>query len=308
MSFHKTAIKRMGEYKESALYLSNEIRAYTTKYRGQLRKHILPEPKWNLIETNLPYFEEIKRGTNEVSGLKIPKYFCHMTSSQAMAVNFFYPMIRHNKINSVLKAIGINNEVANPAQKIQFEYKSSIDGNRSSIDVYIPLMNERGVYVEVKFSESEFGRNQSKDWDNFYKKYYNAARVVFPDKVNEQDQESRRWCLSNYQIIRNTVHTLGEETNLALQKSRDPNIDSGKFLPYNYIVFLYPAHNKSLHYQVEKAHSSLADDHLRSHVILKHWEDLLNDLDHEMRGDSELELLGQEFRGKYFFWQAFPHF
>ena len=60
--------------------------------------------------------------------------------------------------------------------------------------------------------------------------------------------------------------------------------------------------NKSLHYQVEKAHSSLAEDHLRSHVILKHWEDLLNDLDHEMRGDSELELLGQEFRGKYFFW------
>lgn len=302
MSFHKDAIKSMEDYKERALYLSAEDRAFTTEYRGKLRKHILPKPKWNLTKTNQKYFEDIKRGTSNVSGLKIPKYFCHMTSSQAMAVNFFYPMIRHNKINSVLKAIGINNEVANPARKIQFEYKSSIDGNRSSIDLYIPLMNERGVYIEVKFSESEFGRNQSKDWDSFYKKYYNAARVVFPDVVNEQDQESRRWCLSNYQIIRNTVHTLGEETILALQNSRDPNIDSDKFIPKNYIVFLYPAHSKSLHSQVEKAHSSLADDHLRSHVILKHWEDLLNDLDPEMRGDSELELLGQEFRGKYFFW------
>lgn len=302
MSFHKDAIKSMEDYRESALYLSVEERAYTTEYRGKLRKHILPEPKCNLTKTNQTYFEDITRGTNDVSGLKFPKYFCHMTSSQAMAVNFFYPMIRHNKINSVLKAIGINNEVANPARKIQFEYKSSIDGNRSSIDAYIPLMNERGVYIEVKFSESEFGRNQSKDWDNFKKKYYNAARVVFPDVVNEQDQESRRWCLTNYQIIRNTVLTLGEETILALQNSRDPNIDTGKFLPNNYIVFLYPAHNKLLHSQVEKAHSSLADDHLRSHVILKHWEDLLNDLDPEMRGDSELGLLGQEFRGKYFFW------
>lgn len=302
MSFHQDAIKSMEDYKERGLYLSVEDRAFTTEYRGKLRKHILPKPKWNLTKTSQKYFEDIKRGTSDVSGFKIPKYFCHMTSSQAMAVNFFYPMIRHNKINSVLKAIGINNEVANPARKIQFEYKSSIDGNRSSIDLYIPLMNERGVYIEVKFSESEFGRNQSKDWDNFYKKYYNAAKVVFPNKVNEQDQESRRWCLKNYQIIRNTVHTLGEETILALQNSRDPNIDSDKLLPHYYVVFLYPAHNKSLHSQVEKAHSSLADDHLRSHVILKHWEDLLNDLDHEMRGDSELELLGQEFRGKYFFW------
>lgn len=301
MSFHKTAIEHMEKYKENACYLSDEIRAYTTEYRGKLRKHILPDPQWNFIETNLPYFELIKRGTNEVLGLKIPKYFCHMTSSQAMAVNFFFPLITHKKIDSVLKAIGIN-EMANSAQKIQFEYKSSIDGNRSSIDVYIPLMNERSVYIEVKFSEGEFGRNQSKDWDNFYKKYYNAARVVFPDIVNEQDKESRRWCLTNYQIIRNTVHILGEDTILALQNRREPYIDSVKFLPKNYSVFLYPAHNKSLLTQAVEAYSSLADGHLRAHVILKHWEDLLNDLDHEMRGDSVLELFGQEFRGKYFFW------
>ncbi len=303
MSFHKTAIKRMEDYKEKALYL-NGIRDYTTEYRGKSRKHILPDPKWNLIETNLPYFEEIKRGTNDVLGLKIPKYFSHMTSSQAMAVNFFFPLISHKKINSVLKALKIN-EMANPTQKIQFEYKSSIDGNRSSIDVYIPLMNERGVFIEVKYSEGEFGRNQSKDWSNFFKKYYNAARIVFPNKVNERDQESRRWCLNNYQIIRNIVHILGEETILALQNRRDPYLGADKFLPKNYSIFLYPAHNESLHTQAEKAYSTLVNDHLRSHVILKHWEELLNDLDHELRGDSRLELFSKEFREKYFFWDRY---
>jgi len=301
MSFHKTAIEHMVKHKENACYLSDEIKAYTTEYRGKLRKHILPDPKWNLIKTNLPYFEEIKRGTNDVTGLKIPKYFCHMTSSQAMAVNFFFPLITHKKINSVLKAIGIN-EMANPSQKIQFEYKSSIDGNRSSVDVYIPLMNKHGVYIEVKFSESEFGRNQSKDWDNFHKKYYNAARIVFPNNVNEQDQESRRWCLKNYQIIRNAVHILGEETILALQNRRDPYIVPNTFLPENYCVLLYPAHNKTVRTQAMEGYSSMVDDLLRSHVILKHWEDLLNDLDHEMRRDSILKLFGQEFRYKYFFW------
>jgi hypothetical protein len=245
MSFHKKAIEELSKYKQASKYFNSEVKAHTPVYRGKTRYHILPEPQWNLLESNLLYKDSIINGNNLFGKVKLPPYFCHMTSSQAMAINFFIPLIMNNQIELVLRAFGIG-ELLDPSKKIQFEYKSSIDSNRSSIDVYIPLLNSRGVYIEVKYSEGEFGRNQGKDWANFKRKYYNAARGIFPSQIHSNDQSTQKWCLTNYQIIRNAIHVLGENTVKTLQNIEFNSTSPMEIPPVNYVVFIYPSNNKTL--------------------------------------------------------------
>ena len=298
MIFREDAIKHMEKYKQNALYMPDKARSYTESYKGKVKKHILPEPKWNLLETNLQYFEEIER---DLSDLLEDKHFLHMNSSLAMTLNFFFPIIKREKIDSVLKALRIE-KPADPTQKVQFEYKSSIEGKetRTSIDVYIPLTGGEKVYIEVKFSEDKFGSYGDKKWPNFRKKYYDAAKLVFPGKIDNEDPKTRKWCFDNYQVIRNVIHILGEDMVIDLQNNKDPHIDLDQL---NYCVFLYPYHNEPLHKKSTEMPSLIANDRFRSHVIFKTWEDLLDDLIPEMILDPELRKIEKEFREKYFFWE-----
>jgi len=92
-------LEKLVEYKKTQKDLRN---LDSGTYRGKLYDHILPladkkyKNKANIIEY---YRDDFYK--SELSKIKYHKYFHHLNSSQAMCINFFYPLIKKEQLNIV---------------------------------------------------------------------------------------------------------------------------------------------------------------------------------------------------------------
>lgn len=105
----------------------------------------------NLIET---FQEEYLEYEKEIdTKIKRHMYFHHMNSSQAMCINFFYPLYKEGSLELITEYLGFKEEKVK-SNSVRFEETSKID----SIKGYRPTNFD--FYFETETGKKFFFRNQ----------------------------------------------------------------------------------------------------------------------------------------------------
>lgn len=124
----------------------------TYMYRGQeLRyEHILPKDQgWlNLLA---PYRTDIQRYLSARPAISLHRYFHHLNSSQAFALNLFFPYFENGGSSQLLAAMGCTGELSSwdPECIVDLDEGTNVDVTWQSGGIR--------TYCEVKLSEQEFG-------------------------------------------------------------------------------------------------------------------------------------------------------
>ena len=124
----------------------------TFVYRGRelTYDHILPKEKqWlNILE---PFREHIQRYLAARPEIKLHRYFHHLNSSQAFALNLFFPYFEGGGSSQLLSAMGATGEISS------WQPESIVDLTEgTNVDMIWQAGGTR-TYCEVKLSEQEFG-------------------------------------------------------------------------------------------------------------------------------------------------------
>lgn len=247
--------------KHMASYTTSEINDAVKggEFRGKNYPHILKKQNERL--NILPqYREEIFEGV--MKNIKPHMYFHHLNSSQAMCINFFYPLVKNNLMSVKLGEINPKGNWGDMSvcnfEKLsddELALKKSCPGfgEPTNFDFYLETLNGYEVSFEIKYTEAEFGKAE-KEKGVFCSKYnpkYEAYQSMMkPWIIKNRDKTD---FLNNYQLMRNL---------LFLQDSK------------RYVVFLIPKDNKKVAKQAEATKDWISDE-MRDHVVVLHWEDLL---------------------------------
>lgn len=156
--------------------------------------HILPKDlRWlNLLE---PIRTEVREYLERHPGVKLHKYFHHLNSSQAFALNLFFPYFEQRESVALLRAMGLRGEAAG----WQPEY--IVDATEgTNVDVMWYDAHGARTFCEVKLSEQEFGiakndRRHQQKLDEIYRPA--LIGQCAPELLEPQAFFSR------YQLLRN---------------------------------------------------------------------------------------------------------
>jgi len=208
--------------------------------------HIIPEPEkyYNLLS---PYREDLSKYIED-NNLKLHVDFHHMNSSQAMCLNFFFPLIIELKLDIILELLNFKKERVN-YKTVCFEkegIEKNYGGQPTSFDFYFETMSNKKIYFEIKYTESDFGKVKKDKkhidkFDNIYVNFLNPIKKEFHSKDS---------FFNNYQILRNLIH-----------------INKNSF-----VVFLFPEDNMKIRNEAERAESHIVNNNLRGNFFPLTWE------------------------------------
>jgi hypothetical protein len=246
MSFKEKIYKSLSDYRE------RELKIYGKgKWRGNSYGHILPEDKKekNILPKYRRSFFESKE-----EKMKLHPCFHHLNSSQAMCINFFYPLIQEEHLNLITDYMGFNDEVIN-YESVEFEKESKLDGvnkrRPTNFDFYFETKSGKKFFFEIKYTEHGFGKavNDSEHREKFEQVYSHHLAKAIQSKYTEMKE-----FFENYQIIRNLIH-IGENS---------------------YVVFLYPEGNLSVSKSALFAKENIVKQDYTTHLLNITWEDLVS--------------------------------
>jgi hypothetical protein len=230
------------DYKESSLGIKEE-----GFWRSKQYGHILPQIllKENIIPSPCYKAKIIEK----IASMDLHIHFHHLNSSQAMCINFFYPLCIEQQLDFILNILGLNNEKVN-YDTPEFEKKSDIDNKNgyrpTSFDFYFETNSGKKLYFEIKYTENEFGKaKQDKVHQNKYNTIYKTAANGIITNNNVQ------LFLDNYQIMRNLIH-----------------ISSN-----SYVVFLIPRNNTQIYRQASNAVGFITQQYKKNVRVLT-WDNL----------------------------------
>jgi len=180
--------QHLSGYKVSALGLhSNGI------WKGKEYTHILPVEyrELNILE---PYRIEFWKWF-EKQKIKLHVYFHHLSSSQAMCFNLFFPFIAENK--TYVQTLGDVFGLSGTIQDAQFEV---VFNALEFTNFDFCITADSKCLFEIKFTEENFGKESP---DESHVSKYN--RVYSPQMAGKFSEEysSCDAFLRNYQIMRN---------------------------------------------------------------------------------------------------------
>lgn len=203
MSFRDRAIVHLIEYKHNVLNVTEPGR---WKRNGKEYAHILPE---GMLELNLleGYRSELMAYIRD-NKIRLHKDFHHLNSSQALCLNFFYPMLADNQMHLLLELLHCEDE---GYETCMFERVSEIDG--TNFDFSISLKSGREIYFEIKYSENRFG--SVKDKEQYRRKYKEVYRKQLTGKIRDSVHEYQA-LLDHYQLMRNISHVNAESDDLLI--------------------------------------------------------------------------------------------
>jgi hypothetical protein len=285
MSFAKKIQKELGNYAKL-----KDFRLGKWQNKGIDRPHILYNDCYrkNLIGK---YGEDFWKD-EKLSKIKLHQYFHHLNSSQAMCINFFFPLIRERKLDIILKELKLDNEEVN-YDSVKFEKESEIDDKKqicekiselnqdqtipTSFDFYFETQSGIEFYFEIKYTESKFGgAKKDKDAKSYAKKYKLKYEKIYKEVAsgkiisnNEAD------FLNQYQIMRNLIHVSDN----------------------SYIVFVIPEENKRVYIQAIGA-QKLVMEQYQNKVNVLTWENLY-DIIEKQNFTNSLKKHFDEFKKKY---------
>jgi hypothetical protein len=202
-----------------------------------------------------------------------------LNSSQAMCINFFYPLIKEKYLGLILEIIGIQGDIDYEIENISFEKESEIQegpGRKTSFDFYVETKSGIKIYFEIKYCENGFGKaKHDKEHKDKFNKVY--KELLENNKSIKKAFKTEEYFLNNYQIMRNILHI---------------NEDS-------YVVFLYPEENYGIRKQALKTREEVIEDKLINNFILFTWEDIVNQLILRLPSEELKDYYSKEFTYKY---------
>ncbi len=288
-AYKEQIIKKLVEYKHNVLKEPGKGEFVSTDKEGNKKvtyhDHILEKSKArkNVIET---YRDDFYKSGFDVD--KLHSYFHHLNSSQAMCINFFYPLIHERLLELVIKQLGVTGSIEYNSLSVCFEKVSDIEkGNyrKTNFDFFIKLDTGFKIYFEIKYTEEEFsGKIKSttklSDSPDTYSDKYNQVYRQLVDKCPALNDEANETIfLEHYQLMRNVVH-LSEDSM---------------------VVFIYPKGHETLKEQATFVRDKVLKEDWKSRMVLLHWEDLCANILSEVESTSHAKLSNhyEEFKMKY---------
>lgn len=271
MTFQQEIKKWLSYYKEASF---SELEDGKWRKNGLSYSHILPEEYW--FNNLLPEYRiELE---NYIRSRKIKRHpdFHHLNSSQAMCLNFFYPLIKEEKLQLIIQFLNLEDESVD-YDSVCFEKPSKIEselGYRpTSFDFYFKTNNSKEIHFEIKFTEQEFGKaiHDTEHLDKYESVYKHHCSAINADYSN------CNYFLNYYQLLRNVIH-----------------------VSYNsYVVFLFPENNIKIKHQAEFAKTNLVKPAFQQNVINCTWESLIEFIDSINLGSQRLVKQMDDFKAKY---------
>jgi len=245
LTYQERLERHLSSYRRDRLGVA---RCGTFRHKGVERVygHILPrELRW----LNIPeaFRAEIRAYISANPRIQLHRYFHHLNSSQAFALNLFYPYLTLDK-PTLSKALGIS-----PIERGSFE-EIPEPGEGTNVDVLLVVENDVPLYCEVKLSETGFGTAPVDA--RHRKKVEKVYRPTLLGHVDSSLLDPEVFCAS-YQILRNLW--------LAAKN------------PVGSVLFLLPKGNTALSAKLSHV-LSRADPELRARTRVVFMEDVLKAL------------------------------
>lgn len=175
---------------------------------GKPYTHILPQEcqRLNILE---PYRAEFwaSRHAGTLGVIKLHGCFHHLTSSQAMCFNLFFPFLddRRENMPMLLQAFGLPTEGVAEAV-----FEKKLDAREGTVfDFFIGYKDRRHVTFEVKFTETDFGAAKQ---DAIHDGRFRSIYFAMAEKTLKPAYRDVKAFLNNYQFLRNLVY-LGTGSN-----------------------------------------------------------------------------------------------
>lgn len=227
--------------------------------------------------TQSEFWKEGKDKFKRKDRLKPHIYMHHMNSSQAMCINFFYPLIVENQLDIILNFLKVENEEVN-YESACFEKRSQKDSTNNrrptNFDFYFKTISGKEFFFEIKYTEYEFAKVKE-DEEHKDKFDYVYSQLLKPIR---KEYQSMSFFLANYQLMRNLIH-VGENS---------------------YVVFLYPEENQKIRFDAEKTKNEIVKLGFQSHVCPIEWESLHRYVTNQIAKIPSLKDQMEEFKLKYF--------
>lgn len=246
-------------------------------YRDKPYDHILPlvdkkyKNKSNIIEY---YRDDFYK--SELSKIKYHTYFHHLNSSQAMCINFFYPLIKESQLNIVLEILNIKGAVDYKETCFEKEGKET-EGRKTNFDFYIRT-NTLNLYFEIKYTEPNY--SSARDDGEHKRKYERVYRpFLTKNKAIRDEYKEMELFFKNYQILRNLLHIDGE----------------------SYVIFVYLKDNPDMQQGIEKIYDKILIEQYLGHFIAIDWHELFEKvmIKLNLSGNEKLQDHYNEFQKKY---------
>ena len=242
------------------------------KKNKQRYSHIIPESEryYNL----LPAYRDNLVKYIETQNVKLHIDFHHLNSSQAMCLNFFYPLITEKRLDIILDLLNFYRETVDYST-VCFE-KDGIEksyGRRpTSFDFYLETKSGKKLYFEIKYTESEFGKAKNdKEHIEKFEEIYSGLLNPIREEFHSKDR-----FFENYQILRNLIH-LTENS---------------------FVIFLYPNNNLKIKNQAENAKMSMLKNDFKDNFYPITWEEIYKKVTDNSEGNRLSKQLF-DFKEKY---------
>lgn len=204
MDYRDRLLKHLVSYRRSSLGIT-EPGVFVWKGKSLPCDHALARgDRWmNLLE---PFRDAIRTHIEASNGrIKPHKYFHHLNSSQALALNLFFPFfVEPSHSEPLMKALGLGGIVKTDSWV--FEDVPDED-EESNLDATWETSEGTHVICEVKLTETGFGKApaDSRHLRKLRDTYRPRLEGVVPPSLLEPDAFFAR-----YQVLRNVWHLLGE--------------------------------------------------------------------------------------------------
>lgn len=270
MNYQDALTAHLVRYKHTVMGV-HEPGVFRYGNRDLLKEHILPRERGeeNLLSPARAALTEYQRTRGP---LTLHRYFHHLNSSQAFALNLFLPFFSGSATaqDALLRAVGCQTGLDS------WELEAIPDEDeRTNLDARWTLRDGTEVICEVKLSEAEFGRAINDDEHRSKLRNTYAPRLV--GKVAPKWLEVPGF-FEVYQILRNVWHMLRHE--------------SGR------LVFLMPRANVPLWKELGEVLPHLDAD-VRGRVSLVAIEDVLSRLQSDTDCPSPLRYYARQLEAKY---------
>lgn len=270
--FRSKVMDHMKKYKEKFLRVKEEV-----SVNGRTYSHILPEKYYEMN-----FSRDVKDklvGSKYLSSIHWHRYSHHLNSSQVMAVNFFYPLLKYRELDTLLMLMGIEDEIVYEPSHISFSKISEIEqtlGRKTCFDFYFKLKSGKDVYVMSKYTNGCYGKAMDEDFMSKYEETYKP--LLEKSVIIKEEFKNEKTFLENYSFMRSLVH-LSEES---------------------YLLVIYPRENWQIREKALKAEEEVLDENFKEHYMPVVWEDLLELLIEKMRNNDVARFYESWFKDKYF--------
>lgn len=267
-TYTKALQRHLAAYKASRLGVK-ESGTFVHNGRELHYAHILPRDlRWlNVLE---PIRTELREYLEAHPEVKLHKYFHHLNSSQAFALNLFFPFFGLGSPTPLLRALGLPGEMAS----WQPEHVPVAEEG-TNVDVMWSAPDGAKTYCEVKLSEQEFG--VAPDDRRHQEKLARIYGPVLSGHCAPALLEPRAF-FAHYQLLRNVWLAARE--------------------PVSSIVFLVPRANTALWPVLDAFVQQLAPS-LARRVHAVAVEDVLSEVASSKRTPPRLAWYAQLLQEKY---------